>query len=118
MGNFVFDERASTLDDVPKQWRDLDGKKMNLVGEIFAPNQASAEINEFQLVYSIAKCCFGGPPKVQERVFCTVPAGKTIEYYGGFYRVKGTLHVKLHKDEFGITTKLFTLDVESAEPET
>jgi hypothetical protein len=118
MGNFVFDDRAGTLNDVPKQWRELDGKKLSLVGEIFAPDQAAAEISNFQLVYSIAKCCFGGPPKVQERVFCSVPNGKSIEYYGGFYRVKGTLHIKVEKDEFGVTTRLFTMDVESAEPAT
>ncbi len=115
MGNFTFDGNNGTINDVPQQWRDLDGKKLSLVGEIYAPSEASNEIHRFELVYSIAKCCFGGPPKVQERVFCVVPNNGTIEYQGGFANVKGTLHVKIAKDA-GAVTSVYVLDVESVEP--
>ena len=115
MGNFQFDGSSGTIEDVPAQWRELDGKKLSLVGEIWAPNEASNEIRNFELVYSIAKCCFGGPPKVHERVFCKVPDGKSISYEGGFYNVKGTLHVSVKK-EGGAVSSVYTLDVESATP--
>src|SRR5437870_4226482 len=65
MGNFEFDSNNGKVTDVPDKWRALDGKKLILEGEIFAPNEASNSIHRFELVYSIAKCCFGGPPKVQ-----------------------------------------------------
>ena len=115
MGNFTFDGNNGTIEDVPAQWRALDGKKLSLVGEIYAENEAGNEIHHFQLVYSIAKCCFGGPPKVQERIFCEVPDGKSISYEGGFYNVKGTLHVSVKK-EGGAVSSVYTLDVESATP--
>jgi hypothetical protein len=116
MGNFTFDGANGTINDIPEQWRALDGKKLSLVGEIYAPNEATNELHRFELVYSIAKCCFGGPPKVQERVFCVVPNGKTAEWQGGgvYYNVKGTLHVNIKK-EAGTVTAVYVLDVESVD---
>jgi len=115
MGNFSFDENNGTINDVPQQWRDLDGKKLSLIGEIYAPTEASDQIHRFELVYSIAKCCFGGPPKVQERVFCAVPNNGTIQRPDGFANVKGTVHVKVKKDG-NVVTSVYQLDVESVEP--
>src|SRR6185437_16986448 len=51
MGNFSFDENNGTINDVPQQWRDLDGKKLSLIGEIYAPTEASDQIHRFELVY-------------------------------------------------------------------
>lgn len=115
MGNFNFDGNNGTIEDVPAQWRALDGKKLSLEGEIWAPNEASDEIHNFELVYSIAKCCFGGPPKVQERIYCKVPEGKSISYEGGVANVKGTLHVSVKK-EGGAVTSVYTMEVESVTP--
>src|SRR5687768_7565017 len=72
LGSFTFDEMRGTLDDVPPQYRALDGKRVLLEGEMYNP-YGGAKVSEFQLVYSIQKCCFGGPPKVQERVFSRTP---------------------------------------------
>src|SRR5437870_1578351 len=72
LGNFVFDGQNGTANDVPARWRELNGQKVVFEGEMYSATSAS-EADRFQLVYSIAKCCFGGPPKVQERVFCFVP---------------------------------------------
>src|SRR2546423_12874784 len=56
MGNFEFSETNGTITDVPQKWRELDGKKLVLVGEMYAGTNASDEVRNFQLVYSIAKC--------------------------------------------------------------
>src|SRR5262245_45077185 len=40
MSSFDFNQQTGTIDDVPKRWRDLDGKKVLLHGEIWAPNSA------------------------------------------------------------------------------
>jgi hypothetical protein len=117
LGFFEMDPSNASLKDVPAKYRQLDGQKVLLKGEIFAPHEVSS-IKQFELVYSIAKCCFGGPPKVQERVFAYVPGGKTFEYAGeGYHEVMGTLHVTMKKDDqTGMVTEVYRLDAESVKP--
>jgi hypothetical protein len=116
MGNFVFDQNDGTLDDVPQKYRELDGRKVLLEGEIWAPNEAGATMSQFELVYSISKCCFGGPPKVQERVYAKVPVNMEVPNLTWHYaRVLGTLHVDVKK-EAGQITSVYTMTVEDIRP--
>src|SRR5215212_8624404 len=69
LGQFPFDPVQDDDKSIPEIWRKLDGKKVALVGEMYAGGSAAPKVPAFQLVYSIQKCCFGGPPRVQERVF-------------------------------------------------
>lgn len=115
LGFFPFDERRDDLSNVPERWRKLDGKRVMLVGEMYAPDSAGDEVDHFQLVYSIQKCCFSGPPKVQERVFANARPGKTLPYYNRPVRAVGILHVNPLVVE-GQVAKLFTLDVQNLEP--
>ena len=118
MGNFPFDPVNGTVNDIPSKYRALDGKRVLLQGEVYDPYEAGDKMTQFQLVYSIAKCCFGGPPKVQERVFAYVPKNMEVENLTmRFARVTGTLHIGTRKpqgsNEIGT---LYTLDVEKVEP--
>ncbi len=117
LGYFPFDPAKDTLDNVPERWRQLDGKRVLLEGEMFTQDSASDRVRDFQLVYSIQKCCFGGPPKVQERVFVHVPdeAGVPNYTYRGLVRVLGKLRVNLKKDQ-GQASSLYEMDIESIEP--
>jgi hypothetical protein len=118
MGNFPFDPAAGTLNDIPPKYRSLDGKRVQLQGEVYDPYEAGDRMTQFQLVYSIAKCCFGGPPKVQERVFAYVPKDMEVENLSmRFAKVTGTLHINTSKPNGSnqIDT-LYTLDVEKVEP--
>ena len=113
LGNFPFDEKASTIKDIPDKWRALDGQKVILEGFMYAGTSAADNVNNFQFVYNVAKCCFGGPPRVQERVFTKVPDGGTVPYfYGEMVRCTGTLHVKVHKNEVGNTDAVYTMDLD------
>jgi hypothetical protein len=114
LSNFPFDQENGTINDVPKKWRELDGKRVELVGELWAPNSASYELNKFELVYSIAKCCTSGPPQIQHFVQSTVKDGRTVPFYDGLVRVVGTLHVDVKKDG-GRVSQVYALDVESVE---
>ena len=123
MGNFDFDRDTGKLTDVPPQYRALDGQKVLLNGEIYAPREAGPKVEEFELVYSIQKCCFNGPPRVQERVFSTVNKdNKNVSIRGeGYHKVLGTLHVtmkhdKLPNGELGAVSEVYHLDVDSIEP--
>jgi hypothetical protein len=117
MGNFVFDAKRDTEKAIPKEVLALDGKKVRFEGEMYAPNAATQEVHDFQLVYSIVECCLGGPPKVQERVFATVPADKKIHNYSGRQvTCIGTLHVKVVRDGSGEAVSVFTMDVDDVQP--
>ena len=115
LGNFQFDDQTGSVTDVPPRYRELDGQKVVLVGEMYSGTGAG-EVNRFELVYSIAKCCFGGPPKVQERVFCKIPKEGTTQLYGGMTRIAGTLHIKPIKAGDKIV-ELYTLDVQDISPQ-
>jgi hypothetical protein len=114
MGNFPFSETSGVLADVPRQYAALDGKKMFLDGMMFAGTDAAPVVDNFQLVYSIQNCCFNGPPRVQERVFCNAPPGKKVRFVGStLVRIYGTLHVRIvHDKDTGAVTSVFDMDVE------
>ncbi len=117
MSLFPFDQINGTLEDIPEKWRALDGQKVIVEGEMWQPFSAGNQVRGFELVYSIAKCCFQGPPQIQHFVQSRVPFGNSVGYYSGPVRVKGTLHVKVIKDETRITG-VYHLEVESVEPVT
>lgn len=115
MSSFDFDQNVGTIDDVPARWRALDGKRVLLRGEMWQPQVAAGQITEFELVYSIAKCCFSGPPQIQHFVLGRVRPGARVDYYPGLVKVLGTLRVNVETSE-GRVTRVYTLDVESVEP--
>jgi hypothetical protein len=116
MGNFPFDEVNGTVDDIPQRYRELDGQKVQLEGEVFDDTEAGDRMTRFQLVYSIAKCCFGGPPKVQERVWVQVPPDmKVPNLTGNFAKVSGTLKIDLNRQE-GKATQVYVMNMDKLEP--
>src|SRR5215212_7740890 len=48
MSNFPFDQTAGTVNDIPRQWRDLDGKRIMVEGEMWCPFSAAPEQDHFQ----------------------------------------------------------------------
>jgi hypothetical protein len=116
LGYFPFDANRDDVNDIPQQWRALDGKRVALVGEMYTGGSAAPKVRGFELVYSIQKCCFGGPPKVQERVFARVPNDGTVPYFWQPVRVVGTLHVGVRRDETGQIVSIYDLDVENVDP--
>jgi hypothetical protein len=116
LGYFPFDPNRDDLNDIPQRWRDLDGKRVALVGEMYTGGSAAPKVRGFELVYSIQKCCFGGPPKVQERVFAKVPNDGTVPYFWQTVRVVGTLHVGVRRDETGQIVAIYDMDVENVDP--
>lgn len=99
MSDFSFPQNDGTLDDVPKKWRELDGKTIVMQGEV-APStlRATGLDDQFQLVYSVAKCCYSGPPQIQHFVQVTVPRDASIDLGSGVVRVKGKLKVDVTRD--------------------
>ena len=117
MSNFPLDQVAGTQQDVPQKWRDLDGKKVVLYGEMWDANTASDNVPTFELCYSITKCCFNGPPQVQHFVKARVVPGSSVGYYQNLVKVTGTLHVHVMQ-EAGRVSSVYQMDVVSIEPST
>jgi hypothetical protein len=115
LGNFSFNDTTGTIENIPPDFRKLDGKRVALEGFIWAPTGAGEKVNSFQFVYNIAKCCFGGPPQVQKRVFAFAPK-EGVDYLPDEIRIIGILHLDLRKDEVGKIEKVYTIDVEKTEP--
>jgi hypothetical protein len=115
MSNFLFDQNNGTNQDVPEKWRALDNQKVILYGEMWAPRSAGPYVTDFQLCYSIAKCCFSGPPQVQHFVNSTAPPTAKLSYYSGLVKVAGTLHVNVKRDA-GKVQSVYQMDVASIEP--
>lgn len=111
---FPFDQQAGTITDVPDRFRALDGQKVILVGEMWAPDAAGPAVNHFDLVYSIAKCCFSGPAQVQHFVKGTSNVGP-LPFYSGEVQVKGTLKVNVTYDG-GKVSAVYHVNVDSIEP--
>jgi hypothetical protein len=120
MSNFPFDQANGTRDDIPAKWRQLDGQKVVVYGELWNSLDASdGRMHSFELCYSIAKCCFNGPPQVQHFVKATVVPGRNVYYAPNLVKVTGTLHVDVKKDpEAGKVTQVYRMDVEDVEPST
>src|SRR5262249_3384471 len=117
MSLFNFDQSNGRLEDVPARWRQLDGKKVILSGEVYTLNDASPQVRTFDLCYSIAKCCVNGPPQVQHFVKSASLNGQLLPYYGGLVNVKGVLHVNVVSGaQDGKVQSVYQLDVESVDP--
>src|SRR5438045_976390 len=89
---FPFDQVNGKITDVPPQWRALDGKRVQVVGEMWTPYSSAEYQDHFQVVYSKTKCCFSGPPQIQHFVEANVKDGK-VQYADGLVKVTGTLRV-------------------------
>lgn len=115
MSDWDFDQTRGTIDDVPERWRELDGERVLLTGEMVATNAYGGKLKEFELVYSISKCCLSGPPQIQHFIEGRVVDGDAVPYYNGLVRVLGTLHVDVERDE-GKVSRIYKLDVERVDP--
>lgn len=118
MSSFVFDQAGGTVNDVPEKWRALNGQKIILEGEMVPPSlSARGGTGNFELVYSVQKCCFSGVPQIQHFIQCTVPDGREVPYVSGLVRIAGTLTVNVTRDpETNAINGVYHMRVEGFEP--
>ncbi len=116
MSTFDMDQQNATMDDIPQKWRSLEGQKVLMIGEMWAPKSAGdGKLGYFQLVYSKTKCCFSGPPLAQHFVDGNVVSGHTCYYWEEPVKVYGTVHISIHK-EGAVIKSIYHVDVEKVEP--
>ena len=113
---FPLDQQNGKTEDVPERFRELSGKKVALVGQMYAPGASGDYVGQFQLCYSIAKCCFSGPPQVQHFVKTeAAKPGTPIPYYNGLVRCTGTMTVDVTRDADKVSS-VYHLKLDDIEP--
>jgi hypothetical protein len=119
MSSFDMDQVNATTQDIPNKWRELEGKQVLMIGEMWDPHSAGndSRLAYFQLVYSKTKCCFSGPPLAQHFVDGYVVQGKHVYYYDVPVQVLGTLHVYIRKDPTtGVIKSIYHVEVQKVDP--
>ena len=116
LSDFPMDQENATNDAIPAQWRAMDGKKVILVGEMVGGRSMVGTGADFDLVWSIQKCCLSGSPQVQHFIKCDLAAGKQAEYHYGLVEVRGTLRVGIEKGENGRVGSVYRVNVDSVKP--
>lgn len=107
LGGFAFNDQAGIEQDIPDEFRKLNGKKVSLMGMMWAPASVGANVAEFQLVYHVDFSGFH-VPQPQERVFVHW-SGRRIQWFDQLVRLRGTLHVQLLRNETGTVYSVYTL---------
>lgn len=117
MSDFELDAGSASSDAIPKRYRELDGQRVMLKGEMVASKTLVGAQSDFDLCYSIQKCCFSGSPKIQHFVKCQVVPGreKRAQYQVGIVSVVGKLKVGVVRDAEGRIESVYRLEVESVE---
>lgn len=116
LSDFPMDQVNATDNDIPKQWREMNGKPVMLVGEMVAGRSMVGLDSDFDLVWSIQKCCLTGEPQVQHFIKCKIPEGQMVEYHYGLVEVRGTLNVGVTKGENGRVSSVYRVNVDSVKP--
>jgi hypothetical protein len=113
ISDFDFDQMTGTAEDVPARSRNLDGKRIVLVGRMWAPHASNGRIDSFQLAPS--HLSEFKPPLAQEFIACRVDT--PVFYFDGDVRAAGTVHIKVVHDEYtGMIRSVFLLDVDQVKP--
>src|SRR5687768_5948726 len=78
MSTFPFDQDMGRTEEIPAKWRELDGKRVQLTGEMWQPAVAAGKVRNFDLVYSISKCCVTSAPQIQHFVKASVVGNRKV----------------------------------------
>jgi hypothetical protein len=110
IGDFEYEEGMK----LPEEVLALDGKRVALSGYMDSMGEL-ASIKEFVLSESVAGCCFGTPPGLNQLVLVNMKSKKGVAYSDDAIVVVGTLRVgELRDGEF--VTSLFRLEATEVKP--
>lgn len=108
LAGFTFTEGMT----LPKDVLALDEKEVVITGFMQREVPGSSPVNQFLLINEACGC--NGTPKLNEVVFCTLPAGVTMDIKPGVVKVTGKLYVGEVKEE-GVVTMIYQLDADTVQ---
>jgi hypothetical protein len=80
---------------VPPVALELEGKKVFIKGFVY-PGRQTEGIHEFLLVRDQGDCCFGGNPKITDRIHVKLEDPLRLTYRPRLHKLGGTFHVEPH----------------------
>jgi len=78
---------------IPPSAMALDGKKIFIKGFVY-PGQERFGIRKFLLVRDQGDCCFGGNPKITDRIQVTLEGPLRLNYETRIHKLSGTFHIE------------------------
>jgi hypothetical protein len=85
-------QRGESTHQVPEDAQSWDGKKVLIKGYMY-PGSKQHGITHFLLVRDKGDCCFGGDPKVTDRIQVVLSDLQGCEFSSGLYKVAGTFRI-------------------------
>ncbi len=79
-------------DRAPIEAKALEGKQVFIKGYVY-PGQRQEGITRFLLVRDQGECCFGGNPKVTDRILVSLNDPKGFRFSNKLFKVAGMFHV-------------------------
>jgi hypothetical protein len=79
---------------VPPQALALEGKKIFIKGYVY-PGREKDGIQKFLLVRDQGQCCFGGNPKITDRILVTLDDPLRLTYSSRIHKLAGKFHVEI-----------------------
>jgi hypothetical protein len=79
-------------DRPPNEAQSLDGKEVFIKGYVY-PGERQDGITRFLLVRDQGECCFGGNPKVTDRILVSLNNPKGFRFSNKLFKVAGVFHV-------------------------
>jgi hypothetical protein len=114
LGNFTLDQVKGADADIPQSVRELDGKRIILLGEMWQPmSNDNVNVSDFDLMRFAAFHDYQ-VPQVQQFVRCKVSSSRKVTYCPNTVTVTGVLHVGIERDG-GRISSVLTMEVERVE---
>lgn len=85
-------KRGESPNQIPEDARSWDGKKVLIKGYMY-PGSKQQGITHFLLVRDKGDCCFGGDPKVTDRIQVVLSNPQGCEFSSGLFKVAGTFRI-------------------------
>ncbi len=99
---------------VPATARELDGQKVFIKGYVF-PNDLRGQtegIREFTLVRDKGQCCFGGNPKLTDKIRVRLQGKLQLTYSTGVRRLAGIFRVRPAPTTSGLVEAIYQLEAD------
>ena len=96
---------------IPPSAVSLNGKKVFIKGYIY-PGQQTDGIKQFILCRDQGDCCFGGNPKITDRIQVTLAAPQTVSFASRQFKVAGTFRIEPTKTADSIGAVYYHLDAD------
>ena len=95
----------------PAEISDYDGRRVFIKGYVY-PGKQTSGIRQFVLCRDNGDCCFGGQPKLTDRILVNMQGPLALEYSTRLHRLAGTFHVRPGRATDGLGGVIYHLDAD------